>query len=200
MLFSKRARTADDSRVAEAERAVAEANVRASEADQKAAEARERTAQIERLTTWRHIPNKEGFAALVRAIEPIAKSLDVLIEYERGDREATSYALEIVVVFVSAGVEKIRHMPNQMLENAFGLLLAALSEAHRQVIQDAFAAAGMAPLMIQADLSTHLPRNVPAPNAYIFVGAAPPPAFIAEALAEMMTAVQNTNATRDLNI
>ena len=47
LFFAKRARTADDSRVAEAEKAVAEANQRAAEANARAEEARERTAQAE---------------------------------------------------------------------------------------------------------------------------------------------------------
>jgi hypothetical protein len=156
---------------------VEEAIMRAATLEKDAAAARERVAEMERLFGWRHVPSEEGFSQLVRAVQPIAASLDVLIEYERGDAEATSFAMEIVVVFTSAGVTKIRHVPNQYFNNPFGLALTASSESDRQILQAAFAAAGLSPLKMQKDLSTHLPRNEPAPNVYVFVAPKPPPRF-----------------------
>ena len=61
---------------------IADANERAS-AEQKAAEARERTADIERLTAWRHVL-PEWKRDLSDAMQDMAPSLDVLIEFEAG--------------------------------------------------------------------------------------------------------------------
>jgi len=171
LLFAKRAREADDGRVAEA-------NAIAALAQKEAAEARERTAEIERITAWRHI-SPEQAAQIADALRSRAAILDVLIEHERGDSEAYSYARELAKVFSDSGVKpnNIRGTPNSYFGVVWGLLGKASKPVDASFIKETFANAGIAVWMISEDLSAHLPRNERPPNLYIFVAPKPPPEY-----------------------
>lgn len=162
----------------ESDEKIADANERASKAEQKAAEARERTADIERLTAWRHVL-PEWKRDLSDAMQDMAPSLDVLIEFEAGDTEAFGFAREIAKFFSSCGIEKIRGGANSYPNlPVFGLFIAVAPEVDAAVIIEALVKAGMHPQVLNRDLSTHLPRGVPAPNLYIFVAPKPSPSLI----------------------
>jgi hypothetical protein len=87
-----------DEKVAEARITAALANERAAVSEKEAAEARERTAAIEKLTAWRRITPKQHMQ-IVDTLREHAPLIDLLIEYERGDTEAYSYAREIAWLF-----------------------------------------------------------------------------------------------------
>jgi hypothetical protein len=94
-------------------KSASEANERAAKLEKEAADARGRVAEIERLHGWRRISAEQG-VQIADAIRGQAEIIDVLIEHERGDREAYSYASELAGVFANAGVrpENIRGTPN----------------------------------------------------------------------------------------
>jgi hypothetical protein len=104
--------------------------------------------------------------------EPEAALLDVLIEFERGDPEAFSYAHEIAKIFSASGVEaeKIRGAATSyLLGIAFGLHMVAAPEIDASVIVDAFTKADIPLTIAIKDLSTHLSQDRVAPNLYIFI-------------------------------
>jgi hypothetical protein len=156
---------------------VAEANTIAAQAIKEAAEARERTAEVEKLTAWRRI-KPEQYSSIIKAIRDGAAEIDLLVEYERGDAEAFSYARQIAWAFEQAGVTKIRGDANSYwAPGIFGVRIASEPAIDILSIMDAFSAAGIEPVTDNMDLSRHLPRNVPAPNLYFFVAPKTPPDF-----------------------
>jgi hypothetical protein len=168
--FAKRAREADDGRVAEA-------NASAARAQKEAAEARERTAEIERVTAWRRI-SEEQHRHIVNVIRPIAESLDLIIEWQIGDPEAFTYMQQIADVFASAGVKSIRGFQNSWLDRpVFGLFVTGSKEINLSFVTDAFAEVSIYLLSANVNLSTHRPRNEAPPNLYIFVAPKPPLPF-----------------------
>jgi hypothetical protein len=142
--FLKRARKADDSRVAEAEKALAAAVDRAGKLEKEAAEARERTARIEELTAFRHISPEQHrniVAALRGKIEP---SVNVLIEWERGDTEAFLYAWQISNVLEETRGTKNRFNPNSWLDwHGFGVWMNSDKSVDLRSIAAAFEDAGI---------------------------------------------------------
>lgn len=158
-----------------AEKAAEEARERAAKLEIEAADARGRVADIERITAWRHITEKqrENVAASIRNV---LSEVDLLVEYERGDAEAWSYGREIIAIFEAAGVTKIREIPNSYLNGPiFGAHMAAAPGINAAFISDAFNKEHLSIPVFQKDLSTHLSRNEVAPNLYIFVAPKPPP-------------------------
>lgn len=165
-----------EEKIAEANLLAANALERAATLEKEAAEVRARTAEIEKLTAWRHV-SPEQRKQVADAIRAKASSVDVLIEYERGDPEAYSYASELARIFVDSGCEKIRYGPNSFLGTVFGLVLATSPETEENVNAAIFSAAGISSTASNMDLSKHLPSNLTAPNLYIFVAPKPPPAM-----------------------
>src|SRR5712675_1695129 len=85
--FAKRARTADDSRVAQAEKALAEAIEGAAKLEKEAADARGRVADIERLTAWRRVSDEQAEQIAV-SLRHMEGEIDLWVEYERTDPES----------------------------------------------------------------------------------------------------------------
>ncbi|MGH6843532.1 MAG: hypothetical protein ACRECU_02170 [Methylocella sp.] len=160
-------------KVATTNKIAALANERAATLEKEVVEARERTAQIEKLTAWRRI-SPEQQSTIVAAIREIAQSLDVLIEHERGDPEAFSYARDFASMINSAGVTKIRFGANSYLHPVFGLRTALAPETDMAILE-VFGRVGILLVYDPMDLSRHLTRNETAPNWYIFVAPKPPP-------------------------
>jgi hypothetical protein len=107
--------------------------------------------------------------------------IDLLIEHQYGDVEAFIYARDLSVMFLEIAV--VRIIPNALIGmNAFGLFIAASPTLDIELIAKALSDAGIEFGRMQKDLSTHLPRNVPAPNLYIFVAPKPPPPLISPAI------------------
>ena len=163
-----------EEKIAEANLLAANALERAASLEKEAAEVRARTAEIEKLTAWRHVSSEQR-KQVADGIRNKAPSIDVLIEYERGDPEAYSYASEVARIFVDSGCEKIRYGPNSFLGTVFGMVLATSPETEEDVGAAIFSAAGMSLTESNMDLSKHLPSNLTAPNLYIFVAPKPPP-------------------------
>lgn len=177
--FAKRAREADDGRVAEAERAVAAANERAAKLEKEAADARERTAEIERVTAWRTI-SEEQHHNIVDAIRGKSNPpLDILIEWERGDSEAYMYAWQIAKLLEDARGEKIRGSPNSYLNwQGFGVYAHADPTIDLPAIINAFTRAGVIITPQDREEVRRLSWGPPNWGAlYIFVAAKLPPHF-----------------------
>jgi hypothetical protein len=169
-----------DTKVSEAKTSAAQAIERAAKLEKEAAEARERTAEIEKLTAWRRI-RPEQYRQIVEGIRGSAPSLDVLIQHELSDPEAFSYAREIALMLMDAGVEKVRFGSNSFLSSAvFGLITNLENDGDASVL-DIFARAGIPLRLGSEDTSKILPRNERAPNWYIFVAPKPPPPYQGEA-------------------
>jgi hypothetical protein len=157
---------------------------RAAKLEREAAEARERTAAIERLTSWRKIPEDKR-ATIADGLRPIATTLNVFIEYQTGDPEAWSFANDISHVFLVAGLqqeqEQIRGTNNSFLfETIFGVHLSANPDTvNGEIIIAAFASAGI-PITIREWSGLWMapvPPNRPRPNVRIFVAPKTPPAL-----------------------
>ncbi|MGH7098987.1 MAG: hypothetical protein ACREE4_15180 [Stellaceae bacterium] len=180
--FAKRARTADDNRVAEAERALATAIERGAKLEKEAAEARERTAEIERVTEWRKI-SPEQHQQIVAAIQDkLSPESEVLIEWERGDPEAYMYAWQISNILEEVRGVKNRGTPNSWINwQGFGVWMNADKAIDLTSIVAAFVNAG---IVINAQdretvkrLSWGPPWGNPAIALYIFVAPKLPPDF-----------------------
>ncbi|MDB5977830.1 MAG: hypothetical protein JWR07_4590 [Nevskia sp.] len=159
-----------EEKVAAANERVAIAEERAAKLEKEAADARERTAQLEKLTAWRRLTaeDRRKFADIIRSKVGL---FDLLIEYERADPEAFMFAHAIGRAFFDAGIKGIRLIPNSLLEaNAFGVHTASSLGSEANVVVEAFKATNIPINIFNKDLGTHLPRNVTAPNLYIFVG------------------------------
>jgi hypothetical protein len=152
--------------------------------DEKVAEASERAARAElesdRLKVIfagrRLLPEQNSIISAV--IRDKAASLDVLIEFHSGDPEAFTYGIDIVDVFIDAGVEKIRFCGNAYISGmVFGLWLSASDKGNATSIVNVFTEAGVPINIGEKDLSTHLASNEVAPNLYIFVAPKVPAAI-----------------------
>jgi hypothetical protein len=184
VLFAARARSKtealknlSDQKVVEAKMTAAQAHERAAVLEKEAADARERTAAIEKLTAWRRITPQQ-YSQIVDALREQAPLIDLMVEYERGDSEAFSYAREIAWLFESAGVTKFRADANSYLTpGTFGLRIAGSPPVNLDLITEILSTAGLTGFIDQIDLSQHLPRNLIAPNLYFFVAPRPPPYF-----------------------
>jgi hypothetical protein len=175
--FAKRAREADDGRVAEANKAAAEAGERAAKLEKEAADARGRVADIEWLTAWRRV-TQEQRERIAISLRNMASEIDLLVEYERSDSEAFSYGREIIAIFEAAGVTKIRAIPNSYLvDPVFGVHIAGAPPINTGLIADTFNTAHVPVSVFQMDLSKHLSRDDVPPNLYIFVAPKPPPSL-----------------------
>jgi hypothetical protein len=109
----------------------------------------------------------------------------MVIEYERGDAEAFSYAREIAQTFAAGGTAKIRINANSWLNpNTFGVFFAVSPDLKGAIVEEALSRGEIFPTLVDINLSSFLPRNVVAPNLYIFVAPKPPPPFIVSARAE----------------
>lgn len=144
-------------------------------AEERAAKLEIEAAEIKRIVSWRQL-TREQHEQIATMLRNLAPSIDLLVEYERGNAEAWSYARDFMTVFQEAGVKKVRECPNPMFGPAWGVRLVIAPEMDRKPFADAFNDAGVPVALFQADLSTHLPRNERAPNVYIFVAPKPPPA------------------------
>jgi hypothetical protein len=150
-------------------------NKRLAEAIERAANAERETERLRVLTAWRHLPS-EMHVALSTAMGNAATNIDLLVEFHNGDPEAYGYACEFIAAFAKAGVKKIRHCGNSIVGiPAFGVFIEASDLAVLAPIGAAFVTAGVALRRGPTDLATHLPRNVVAPNMYVFVAPRPPP-------------------------
>ena len=113
--FAKRARTADDSRVAEAEKSVAEANVRAAEAGRRAAEANERAAEANKKAEEEKTARLKLTAQLTarnltdetcnRIAEALKGKIGKLTVLRITDTEAGFLAMELLTAFRMAGID-----------------------------------------------------------------------------------------------
>jgi hypothetical protein len=174
ILFSRKARSLADSLQRESNEKIAEAN-------RLAEEAHERTADIERITAFRRISH-EQLEKIREALRGLTGQIDLLIEHQYGDTEAFVYARDLAATFWN--VAKVRSIPNSFVGmTAFGLFVAASPSMDIEVIAQALTDAGIAFSRMHNDLSTHLPRNEPVPNLYIFVAPKPPPPLISPAVA-----------------
>lgn len=173
-LFGRRGAAVQEELRRRADVQIAAANERAATLEKEAADAHLRLAEIERVATWRHItPQQQN--DIVKVLHHLAPTIDLLVEFERGDTEAWSYGQELVDIFQAAGVQKIRFGPNSLIDVAFGAGLAAAPGTDGEFIAIAFSKSHVPITLFRKDLATHLPRNVPAPNLYIFVAPKPPP-------------------------
>lgn len=160
---------------------LAEADKAAREAEARAEEARKRTAEIEQLTAFRRISHAQ-LEKIRTSLQGLKGCLDLLIEYQRDDTEAFVYARDLAAAFWD--VAKVRVSPNSFLEvTPFGLFVTASSSISMEDISRAFTDARVEFSKMHRDLSTHLPRGVPAPNLYIFVGLKPPPPLVSPRIA-----------------
>jgi hypothetical protein len=162
--FAKRARDADDSRVAESERATAEAKLE--------------TEKLRTQFAGRKI-TLEQHDAMVEALREIAPSLDVFIEFQNGDPEAFSYANALAKVFMDAGTPQPHGGTNMHLSPSvvFGVLVTVFAGISLETISKAFTDGGIA-FTIRPGNPVSLPKKHPRPNVEIFVGAKPPPEFL----------------------
>jgi hypothetical protein len=111
--FLKRARSADDGRVAEAEKALADATIRAAALEKEAAEARERVADIEKLTSPRHISPRQQ-SAIVQKINGKIPRI-AFLNFEDNSSEAIGYAKDFEKLLIFAGANNLQMRPNHVL-------------------------------------------------------------------------------------
>lgn len=164
-------------RLTVAEETVRDAITRAAELEKEAAEARRRTAEIERLTAWRRI-GWEQLKRLSDRLRPLSFGpvlYDIFIEYERGDVEAYTLAMDLLSAFNNAGLHHMRFRANSWLSHMFGAIMVASAEVDGAEVAAAISDAGLPIGVVDIDLSTHLPANVPLPNLFVFIGPRPPP-------------------------
>ena len=164
---------------AEAESEVAAANERAAAAEQKAAEANERAAEIERITAGRRL-NQSQFENLVIAIRKLSVSLTVLIQNQRSDAEAFTFANDINRAFTAAGIQT-RRGENEFLTLAsplFGVLISVDKRLDFGAFGEVFGKGGIQVVVSQNPPETHSTGFTPAPNLYVFVAPKPPPDMV----------------------
>ena len=154
----------------------AKANEKAAALEKEAAVMRERAAEIERLTAWRRVPWKQH-QFLVSALEEKASVLKVLIEYEKGDPEAFSYAEAIAKIFFAIDA-KVDAIALTHAVPMFGLYMQISPELKELGIAEIFASADF-PVVANVEeiSSTNLPKGLPPPNIFIWVGGKPPLSF-----------------------
>ena len=171
--FAKRARDADDSRVAEANASAARAHERAAALETEAAEARERTAEIERLAAWRHIlPDQQ--TKIVQAIRGKIPMI-AFINFEDQSPESVMYGKEFEKLLIFAGVKNIQMRPNHILvggEPLFGVNCCSTPDPiYGQLFCEAFTAAGVPISLGGVTPTIPPPQN---PSVWIYVGFKPP--------------------------
>lgn len=142
-------------------------------------EATERTAEIQKLTEWRHI-TPEQFKQISDAIADKASTLDVLIEYERGDPEAYSYAREITQIFQRIKPSKIRFTSNQWMGmQMFGLAFEFHVGYDGHPIINAFKTAGVSVTDFrERDLNGVIFGSNSAPTFHVIIFPKVPPPMV----------------------
>lgn len=151
-----------------AEKETAEANERAANAELK-------TELLKKQFSGRRVLPEQALQ-IANAVRGKTAHLDLLIEFHAGDPEAYLYGLEIVKAFKDSGIEKLRFCGNSYLSGmVFGLWIMRTPDTDTSMIEEGFNKADVAFKGPEdKDMSTHFSRNVPPPNAYIFVAPKPP--------------------------
>src|SRR5665213_518310 len=167
VFFGRKSRIDSEELTRRSEDKLSDATKSASDAVNRAAQAELETQRLRAQFAGRHI-TQEQVTELSHVIRDRAASLDVLIEFQASDAEAFLYGFELMNVFKSSGVEKIRFTGNGFISGmVFGLWLFTSPEFDVSDIREAFRDAGIPLSAANRDLSTHLSRNEVAPNLYI---------------------------------
>lgn len=165
-IWAKRGDATSDAIGALAEKATADANFLA-------AEANERAARTELLTAWRHV-SKDKRSELIEFLRHLDIHVGLLLEYQTGDPEAFSYAVEIAKAFREAGIAVKGGSNSYLHAPMFGLHIDGKQEINFASIQVALENAGISVSgrVQESPLSRVLDSNV-----YIFVAPKLPPTF-----------------------
>ena len=152
-------------------------NERVAQAEQKAADTNERAAEIEKIAAWRRISPAQH-ERLVTALQSATRPLDVLIQTQRDDPEAFTYAREIGRAFRDAGVA-IRWGQNSFLGSTpvFGILISVDPKFDSGDFVQLFQSAGLQVIVDNQPPAARSTGHSPTPNLYLFVAPKPPPDF-----------------------
>lgn len=130
----------------------------------------DRATALEKITARRHV-SAEAKEKLAELVADISDTIDLLIDFQRDDHEAYTYAVELWGAFNTAGVSKIRVLANSYLS---GTVFGTWVSAELPIVvgpQIVSILNGTAPPVgwYLSDSSKQITRGQPS-NLYIFVG------------------------------
>jgi hypothetical protein len=186
IFFAGRVRKSEDELRRRSNDRVAEAIERAAAFEKEAAELRKRAADLEQITAWRKISAQEK-ERMVEVLTPAASNLLVFVEYQNGDMEAFTHAIEIAKIFISAGAKVSGHLPNSWMQALYGLSISVSPDSEvRSSVIEAFKILESRPVFEkqwERQKMWPIPPSAPRPNVLIAVYPKPPPLFMIEAYA-----------------
>lgn len=163
---------------------LADAIERAAKLEKEAAEARERVADLEQITAWRKISAEEK-RRMIEILKHSPSALRVFIEYQNGDMEALTHAIEISKIFDAAGVTITGSQSNLWTreEPAYGLCISVSPDIECSAVWDAFNIPETSAVFSKEWEPLKMwpiPPAKPRPNVLVAVYPKPPPISILE--------------------